>query len=433
MQSLKKQLSRLFSAEQVFPAVPLIALLALFSPGDAHAAGYKIPEQSGNAVALSSAYVANASGPDAAYYNPANMVWSRPGAAIEGSLNYIRLPKTEFRGTVKGLSASADSKSESFFLPNFHYISPKVGRIRFGLSLVYPFGLTRRWDTPFQKVTVEEFTLKTIELDLSAGYEVSKKIAIGAGIRGIYSDGTIKSDGVAVITPGASNLKRNLEGDDFSAGYYLALAYRPLKNLSFATTYRSEVTPELEGDAQLSASTVGGTPLGTYDGPASLEVVLPATFQLATAYTYHKSVFEFVYERTFWGAYKTLDVNYGNPLGSAVLSGVFDAPKARNYQNADTYRLGLTYHYSPEWTLLFGFGLDETPVPEKTLGFELPDADALFYSTGVRYQPSEKLSLALAYLLSDKESRKVSVNDGGIKGRFKSSVHLLNASVIYRF
>ncbi|MES9958202.1 MAG: hypothetical protein ABW120_00385 [Sedimenticola sp.] len=45
--------------------------IALLTTGQAHAGGYKIPEQSVNSTALSAAYVANAQGPDSSYYNPA--------------------------------------------------------------------------------------------------------------------------------------------------------------------------------------------------------------------------------------------------------------------------------------------------------------------------------------------------------------------------
>ena len=53
-----------------------LMVLSLAACTSLYSAGYKIPEQSLNAVALSAAYIANANGADAAYYNPANMVFS---------------------------------------------------------------------------------------------------------------------------------------------------------------------------------------------------------------------------------------------------------------------------------------------------------------------------------------------------------------------
>lgn len=52
-----------------------IALLSLVTASVLMAGGYKIPETSLNAVALSAANIAHSHGADAAYYNPANMVF----------------------------------------------------------------------------------------------------------------------------------------------------------------------------------------------------------------------------------------------------------------------------------------------------------------------------------------------------------------------
>lgn len=50
--------------------------------------------------------------------------------------------------------------------------------------------------------------------------------------------------------------------------------------------------------------------------------------------------------------------------------------------------------------------MDETPIPEDTLNFEIPDADALVYSTGLIYHPGKQTRIALAYLLSKKKAGK---------------------------
>ena len=53
--------------------IALLAITGIFTAGSALASGWRIPEQSVNSTALSAAYVANAHGADAAYFNPANM------------------------------------------------------------------------------------------------------------------------------------------------------------------------------------------------------------------------------------------------------------------------------------------------------------------------------------------------------------------------
>ncbi len=63
------------------------------------AGGYAIPESSINATALSAAYVANAHGADAAYYNPAAMVYNEDAGLLEVDATYIHLTPIDFSGT----------------------------------------------------------------------------------------------------------------------------------------------------------------------------------------------------------------------------------------------------------------------------------------------------------------------------------------------
>ena len=120
-----------------------VATLLSLSAATLLASGYRIPEQSLNSVALSAAYVASANGADASYYNPANMSFMENGAFTEVAMTYINLPKVNY--TDATASRSGDSKEENFLMPNLHYVSPKMGDWRYGLSITAPAGLSKRW------------------------------------------------------------------------------------------------------------------------------------------------------------------------------------------------------------------------------------------------------------------------------------------------
>ena len=396
--------------------------------GNAYAAGYRIPEQSANSTALSASYVAGAHGADSAYYNPANMVREAAGAVMEAGVSHIIIPPVEFNGTVGGVSADSESKSERLYLPNFHYVSPPVGDFRFGLSLTAPFGLSKRWGDQPQRLTTEEFTLKVLELNPSIGYRISDRVSAGGGIRVIHATGTVRSDGTTLVggvLP--TRLTRNMEGSDTSVGYNLALTIRPVERLALSATYRSEVKPVFEGNAALSSTNALGT--AAYDGGGSVEVVLPAALNLAVAYAGGGTTLEFVFERTFWGEYRELDFNYDAPLNSSILTASFDDPVPKNWKDSNTYRFGITHRYGANLSLMAGFAVDRTPVPEETLGFEMPGADGVIFSGGVRYEYGEKLSVGLGGLYLRKEKR--SVSNSSISGEFSSRAYLLSLSFGY--
>ena len=368
------------------------------------AGGYKIPEQSLNSMALGAAYVAHTTGADTAYYNPANMAFMEDKQYVEGAVTVAHL----YANTYSLGVFSGESEVENIAIPSMHYVAHAMGDFRWGVSLVAPGGLTKQWKAPFQQASAKEFTLKILELNPSVSYKIADNLAVGAGLRAVYSEGIVKSDAAIlshVIQNPRANVARDMEGDTIEFGYNLALTYKPTSDINMAVTYRSNVDLNEEGSATLSA---GGRAL--YHGDASVSVPLPAALNVAISKTWEdKYTLEFNYERTFWSEYKTLDFEYGG-ANIGPLTPVFDTPIIRDWKDTNTYRLGATYKMSDKLTAMFAFALDETPVPTAHLGFELPDSDAKIFSMGFRYQQSENLSWGAAFLYDDKKG--ISVKPG---------------------
>jgi len=387
------------------------------------AGGYKIPETSLNSVALSAANVAHVSSADAAYYNPANMVFMKNEAVMEANLMYIGLSEIDY----KAAGIDIESKKEDFLVPSIHFVSEAVNGARYGLSIVSPAGLSKRWQSAPAIYTAEEFTLRTVEINPSVALPIGDKAAIALGIRAIYSEGVVKS-----TSPMAS---RDMKGDSIDLGYNIALAYRPTSELEMAVAYRSNVDLSVEGDADLSyTGTLGGSvPLATYtsSSSASVTVPVPALLSVAVAYTLpSETTLELVYERNFWSEYKELDFDYGESV-NAVTNIVFGTPVAKKWRDTDVFRLGITQKLD-KLTLMGGLLIDESPVPNETLGFELPDSDSFSVSLGARYQMSEKINIGFGALYSIREDKKVS--NASLDGEFSNSnVLMVSSALEYRF
>lgn len=387
------------------------------------AGGYKIPETSLNSVALSAANVAHSSSADAAYYNPANMVFMKNEAVMEANLMYIGLSDVNY----KSATSDIDSKRENFIVPSFHFVSQAVDGARYGLSIVSPAGLSKRWNEAPAIYSAEEFTLQTVEINPTVALPIGERVAVALGLRAIYSDGVVKS-----TSPIAS---RDMSGNSIDFGYNLALSYKPTSELDLALTYRSKVDLSVEGSADLSyTGTLGGAvPLDTYssNSSASVSVPVPAQLNVAVAYTLpSQTTLEFVYERNFWSEYKELDFNYGSGV-NGVTNIVFGTPVAKNWKDTNAFRFGITQKLDA-LTLMCGALIDESPSPDATLGFELPDSDSVSVSLGARYQINEKINVGLAALYSMREDRKVS--NGTLDGEFlNSNVLLVSSALEYRF
>lgn len=390
-----------------------IAFLFLCLGSTLFAGGYKIPENSINSVALSAATVAHSDSADAAYYNPANMVFMKNENALEANLLYIGLSDIEYTSA----TTTIHSKRENFIVPSLHYVSHSINDLRLGLSIISPAGLSKRWEDAPARYMAEEFTLKTVEVNPSIALLLGDKAAFAVGLRAIYSDGVVKSS-----SPIAS---RDMGGDSVDFGYNIALSYKPISELALALTYRSKVDLSIKGDADLTYLTNSST------SSASVSVPVPALLNLALSYTLPSDMtVEFVYERNYWHAYKELDFNYGSGV-NPVANMVFGAPIAKDYRDTDVFRFGITQKLD-KLTLMGGMVIDETPVPQETLGYELPDSDSISLSFGARYQISQKINIGLSALYSAREDRAVS--NTSINGEFKdASVIIVASSLEYRF
>ncbi len=149
-----------------------------------------------------------------------------------------------------------------------HITSKEFHNFRFGFSLTEPFGLAKRWDQPFPAATAEIYELFTIEGNPTFSYSFSERLSIGGGIRILYGSGEVETrliDSALISISPLTSLTSEVDGDDVQVGYNLALTFRPINNLSFAATYRSEIELNLEGDASLQAL-AGSIPLIDYSG-----------------------------------------------------------------------------------------------------------------------------------------------------------------------
>ena len=405
-----------------------IVLSTIVASSVAVAGGYKIPEASLNAVALSAANIAHVKTADAAYYNPANMVFMSDENHLEADMKYIGLDSVNYKGKVSGNGPyDLDSESEDFLVPSLHYVSGKLGNARVGVSLVSPGGLSKRWSTEPAKTSAEEFTLEVIEFNPTVALPVTDTVAVAFGFRIVHSSGVVKSDGTIASNITAS---RDMTGDSTDFGYNLALSYKPTKALEFGLTYRSRVNLTEEGDAKLDTTHPRANPT-TYNGDAEVSVPLPATFSAAIAYTLPSATtIEFVYENTQWSAYENLEFSYDGSEGT-VLSQIFGSTTAKDWKDSNTYRLGITQEFT-SMTLMGGVVYDESPVPDSSLSFELPDSNSLAFSLGGRYHVSDKLDLGLAALYSTRESR--TADNDSLDGEFTDgNVLIVSMGIGYRF
>jgi len=396
-----------------------VTALSVVVASSLFASGYKIPETSLNALALGSANVAHSSkSADCAYYNPANMSFMQDENSLEVGVIGVYLSPTNYDGARTQEGVDIDAKSERFLLPTLHYVSGALAQdFHIGFSMVVPAGLTKRWSESPAVDRAKEFSLEVVEFNPTLSYSISKQLSVAFGVRMLYSKGVVKSE---------SSASRDMEGESVDFGYNLALAYKPTSSLEFGVTYRSNVDLTEEGDAKLY---IGDATV--YDGGSSVTIPVPALLNVALAYSFNDATtFEFVYERNYWSAYDKLDFNYRSTI-PAILQPSMDDPITKDWKDSNAYRFGVT-HKMEKYTFMGGFVIDKTAIREENVSFELPDADSMAYSVGVRYAMEKNLEFGVALLYSKKESRDVQ-NDT-VDGEFSNAnVTMASVAMAYKF
>jgi long-chain fatty acid transport protein len=386
----------------------LLPVTLLTVSANLSASGYYLPEQSTNATALTAAYIANAHGADASFYNPANLVFTEDKqGSMELDLLWVHSPEIDFTGTsslIGDISNSAES--QDVLVPNFFYISPDIGNNwRFGFSS-YSTGLKTDWKSGYQLSAAEKADIQSTELTPVVSYKFSDRFSVGGGVRFSYTDAKVKLGTL------------DLSGDGWDYGYNLAMTFRPTQKLSIAGTYRSKITTKLEGDAFVGV--VG--PIG-----GNADYILPANLGLGIAYSFDNTTVELAYNRLFWSDYDSLDIN---------LDGLGTTSQTKNWSDTHTYRLGITHQYSPALTLMAGITFDETPIPDSTMAFEILDNDFVVYGLGAKYKLDDKWTLGGAFLYADGDGRSytsASYAPDTVQGSFDRDLYVYNLSLTYTF
>ena len=378
--------------------------------------GYKIPEQSLFGIALSSANIANSNSADSAYYNPANMSFLKDKNYFELTSLFIHLNKVKFKNQNGEIYYS---RKEDFALPLFHFVSKDINGFRFGFSITYPAGLSKRWDDVVPEAGAKEFTLKTVEFNPSISKKINNNFSIAFGVRFVKSEGVanvlgLKQNSDGSVTPLYSQY---LNGTSFDKGWNVALAYKN-KDIKIATTYRSKINLSLSGKSSgyyltnlvLAKNPSLPLPANSYisfNTSGKVTVPIPAVFDLAVAKTFNKTTIEVVFERTYWSKYKKLDFDFKDKIVDAI----FGNPKPKKWKDENTYRIGITHKCSNKLTAMVGYAYDKTPVPDSTIDFSLPDSDKHIFSAGIKYKLDDRMSIGIAGLYTKQKSRNAKIYD----------------------
>ncbi len=408
--------------------VLLVLLPMIFmATGSVYGALYRLPYQSVNSTATAGAYLAHTDGADASYFNPANMAWLPDKGLVEADLSIRGQSSSVKYEDGRVAEDNIMGKEQGAFLPSLFIVSKDFRHFRAGVSLAQSASYSQQWQGSSVTSFASELSIDTLELDTSVSYRVSQYLSIALVTRFLSSEASMKSNDPDGTRSGGVANSSDIDGDDLSFGYSLTASAKPFEHTIVALIYQSKVDLNFDGDAVLSSELSSGRKVD-YNGGASFAAHLPAVLAVACSQVFFERFrVEFKFERVFWSEFESLDVDFSSSVAS-----IFGEPVSLNLEDTKNYRLAVEFAFSDELIFMAGLAMEQSPVPDETLGFILFDSDSRLLSTGLRYSLNENFDLSAAYLYKVMEKRTVASDQAN--GTFsESSSHVASVNLSYIF
>jgi long-chain fatty acid transport protein len=394
------------------------------------ASGFALPEVSAAGIGLSNAIVANPKERGAFSYNAAAMGFHNQSSLSVG-------------GVVIGPSFSVDTASGSHDSQGADWLgAPMIqgalvlnDQWRLGLAVNAPFGLETRWELGTYPDLSKPIPLPPTPLYLPAGldhptqskleisavtptvaFRVNENLSLAAGAD--YYDGR-----KAVLNTAVSNL----EGDGDAWGWNLGALYSQ-GPWSVGATYHSAATVDIDGKVT--------SPLRPAVD-AKVDLHLPWRLQLGVRYEIDPQLaVEVDWTRTGWSEFDAIEVK--SKATGAILS-----LNANKWDDANAYRIGMTYDVLSTTQLRFGYTYDQTGQDDDYFSGRVPDNDRHLFSIGVGHNLGDGWAIDAGYMYIHFDDRNyhgdkvylplprpADINGtSAMDGKYEASAHLLGLEV----
>jgi long-chain fatty acid transport protein len=410
------------------------------------AAGFAIYEWGARDMALGGATVGRADDPAALSSNPAGIT-QLEGVQVTGGILGIH-PVLDVEANGK----SETSDEDALYLPPHFYATWKVNdRYSLGLATFSRFGLGTVFDDDWEgRYNSYEATMESVSVNPNMALKFTDSFSAAFGVEAMYLNFNQKKK-INLGAIGQPDGDADIEADGFGYGFNMALHYQPCQYAKVGLSYRSPITMKVTGDADFSSIPSTAIPVapgisipfdaaGAFkDTSASGVVTLPDSFAFGVAmYPMDKLSVEVGAIYTLWSKYDELKINFGDdviPVNSNPFNLTDETTSTKNWDDVWRFNVGVEYAALDWLDLRLGYVYDNTPVPDDTIDYLLPDSDRQIFSTGLGFHKDNwAVDVNYSYLLfadRDIDGRaEDNVYDGEVTN---ADCHIAGVSFTYKF
>jgi long-chain fatty acid transport protein len=401
----------------------------------AGAAGFSAPDPGVKAMGLGGAFVARASDPTAGFYNPGGLALLKKPKLTLG-LAGLSLNESQFRGSSPGVGASTNGEQEKgWTIPAHAFTALPLGeKMKLGIGIYTPFSFKTEWTDPGSfsgRYIATGGELQSYDVNTNLSFKVTPNFGFGVGA--IYRSSKFSMDrrvsGRNPFTGEVQDVGSLALETDYDTGYGwdAGFLHKIGKRFAWGVTYRSPIdvdyagagrlTQISTGNAQVDALNRASLPYDT-DLPLFTSLSFPGTATLGIGFAPgEKSWIELDVTQTGWSDFEGQTVSF--PFNTTFSQTVQGA-----WEDALSYRLGVQYEIPGGIQLRLGYGFEESPQPDASVGPLLPDAERSIFSAGIGRD-----WLDVGFQLIAPQTRTTVTNSNNLNGLYKGNSYLLGISV----
>ncbi len=319
-------------------------------------------------------------------------------------------------------------------VPMGYYVKPIDEKWAVGVGLYVPFGMITDYENGFQGRYHGDYSeVRVITVQPTVSYRFNEQLSIGFGPTINRIDGQLESAALNRASPGVGDGRVKVKGDDTALGFNAGLLYEFSPQTRAGITYHSKVKYTLEGDTKLSGAGFAGA-TGKYDAsldldtPESVDVSL--THELNDQWTLYAGAMW-----TRWSRFEAIIIeNDGipGPLQGSLSPIIED----QEWHDTWSYAIGAAYKLNRQWTLRTGLAFDQSPTNNVDRSPRIPTGDRTAVSFGLGWNPTDDITVDLAYSYlweEDTKVRREHPTKGVYSADYENSAHGFGAALSYRF
>ena len=355
------------------------------------AGGYRVALQGQKALGMGHTGVAMTESSEVVFFNPAAMTFLENDLDISAGVTLID-SVIKYQNQTANTSAETDNPIGT---PVSFYISQRHDeKLSYGLGVYTPYGNTVEWDKDWAgSHLVNNIELSAIYIQPTISYKLSDEYSFGFGPTIV--SGTVEFNrnlSTSLIDANGDRSNVTIKASGVTAiGYNLGFLAKPSKELSVGISYRSKVDLKARDESADFENIPVSLQNTYYDTTFSADLVLPAELTVGISYELGaNTVLAFDINRTYWSAYKNLDVQFNNGTPSSL--------NPRNYKDANIFRFGVQHKMDDDLILRGGVYFDNSPINDGYFTPETARNDAMGLTVGASYKISKRMELDFSFL-----------------------------------